>query len=138
MLVRLADICSHISQGLHFVAKAGTTFSCDIFYTTNNTSGTLRQVNYDMSMHKSSMEHLSNMASSLEGGGWKTLRNTLFVLAGLMLIACGTLAAIPTGGTSLLLGLGGAAVFTAGVGFFVGRNAGLAGAVSSVQMKVFP
>jgi|HubBroStandDraft_6_1064221.scaffolds.fasta_scaffold1390539_2 hypothetical protein len=43
-----------------------------------------------------------------------------------------------TGGTSLLLGLGGAAVLTAGVGFFVGRDTGLAGAVSTVQMKASP
>lgn len=138
MLIRLADICSHTSQGLHFVAKGGATFSCDIFYATNNTSGTLSQVNYDINMHKSGMEHLSNMAYSLEGSGWKKLRNTLFALAGLMLIACGILAAISTGGTSLLLGFGGAAALTAGVGFFVGRDTGLAGAVSNVQMKISP
>lgn len=138
MLIRIADICSHTAQGLHFVAKGRATFSCYIFYATNNTSGTLRQVNYDINMHKSGMEHLSNLASSLEGSGWKNLRNTLFALAGLMLIACGILAAIPTGGASLILGLGGSAVLTAGVGFFVGRDTGLAGAVSNVQIKVSP
>lgn len=96
----------------------------------------LRQVNYDHNMHKSNMKHLSKMASSLEGSGWKKLRNTLFALAGLMLIACGILAAIPTGGTGLLLGLAGAAVLTAGVGFFAGRDKGLAKAVNNVQMNL--
>jgi hypothetical protein len=137
LLIRLADICSHTAQGIHFVVGNGATFSCDIFYATSNTSGTIRQVNYDINMHKSGMEHLSEMASSLKGSGWKKLRNALIVLAGL--IVCGILAAIPTGGTGLLVvGLGGAAVLTAGIGFFVGRDTGLAGAVSNVQMKVSP
>lgn len=138
LLIQLADICSHTTHGLHFVANGRVSFLCDMFDATNNTSGALRQVNYDMNQHRLSMDHLSNMASSLEGSGWKKLRNTLFVLAGLMLIACGILAVIPTGGTSLLLGLSSTAVLTAGIGFFVGRDTGMAGSVSNLQMKVPP
>lgn len=135
LLIRLTDICSHTTQGLHFLATSGKSFSCDIFYTAADHSSNIKHVLYNMNTHKTGMMHLESMAHSLKGSGWKNCRKALLILAGLMLIAVGIFAAAHTGGISLTATLGGVAILTAGVGFFIGRDTGVAGAVKGVKMK---
>ncbi len=131
LLLRLADICSHMAQGLHFIATNEKTFFCEIF----DHSGTTKQVAYDTETHKISMAHLDSMAHSLKGSGWKNCRKALLILASIMLIAAGILAVVPTGSVSLAIALGGVAALTAGAGFFTGCDTGLTRAVRGVKMK---
>ena len=132
---RLADICSHTAQGLHFIATNSKPFACDMFYATGDHAGSIKQMTYDAEAHKESMLRIESMAKHLKGHGWKDFRKALLILAGVMLVAAGILTAVPTGGISLVVALGGVAVLAAGVGFFAGRDTGLAGAVGDVKMK---
>ena len=127
-LNQLTELCSRLEQGLSFVASNGTPFQCE-----NWSNGQKESVHYNLETHKNSMLRLAEIAPSLQGGGWKILRTSLFVLAGLMLVATGILAAIPTAGTSLTAALSGAALLSAGAGFFVGQDTGLAGAVGRAK-----
>ena len=133
-LNQLAEICSRVTHGLNFILLDKKSFTADIFHATASRSEAIEQVNYDAEAHKAGMIRLDSMASSLKGSGWKGLRKALLVLAAVMLVAAGILAAIPTGGVSLIVALGGISVATAGTGFFVGRDTGLAGAVRGVKM----
>jgi hypothetical protein len=135
LLVRLADICSHTAHGLRFIATNSKPFACAMFYATDNHAGTVKQMTYDIEAHKESMLRLESMAKHLKGHGWKDFRKALLILAGVMLVAAGIIAAVPTGSISLAVVIGGVAVLTAGVGFFAGRDTGLAGAVADVNMK---
>ncbi len=135
LLVRLADICSHVAQGLHYIAIGGKPFESHLYCIDINETGKTKQVVYDAKVHKESMLRLSQMAPELKGKGWEKCQRILLSLAAVMLVATGILAAVPTAGVSLVLALGGAGILTAGAGFFVGRHTGLAGAVSNVKMK---
>ena len=132
-LLDSTDICSRIRHGLHFIATGGESFSYDRFDPTNGNSVT---TTYNAEVHKESMLYLEHMSKQQHGHGWKKLSNLLLVIAGLMLVAAGILAAIPTGGISLVLAVGGSAALTAGVGFFVRRDTGLANAVDDVTKSL--
>lgn len=128
---KLAEICSITTQGLRFVVQEkAKPFQCDIFF-----EGEAKNISYNLDTHKKNMEHLSELACTLKGHGWKTTRNILFGLAIALVVACAVVAAIPTGGVGLVVGLGAAAALAAGAGLFVGSNTGFAKTVASIKMK---
>lgn len=129
--LHLAEICSITTQGLRFVVQEkGKAFQSNLFL-----SGKEQSIHYGLDTHTENMERLSDLACTLKGHGWKTTRNILFTLAIALVVACAVLAAIPTGGVSLLVGLGATAALTAGAGLFVDNKTRLSKTVSSIKMQ---
>ena len=137
LLLRLADLCSHVAHGLIFINQNQVPHEAQMFSYTGDCSGEVFNVSYDFAAHQRYMRHISETALLLPGAGWHALKKALFILAGAMLLLCGLLvvgATIPTSVSSLLT-LAGAATLSAGIGFFVGRDAGLASAANKVKMQ---
>ena len=136
-LLRLADLCSHVTHGLVFINQNQVPHQADIFSYTSGSSGSLLKVSYDMAGHQQYMRHISETALLLPGAGWHRLKKALFILAGSMMIVCGMLVAASSTpiSASLLLTLAGATTLSAGMGFFVGQDTGLAGAANKVKMQ---
>ena len=139
-LFALASACSRTSQGLRFlsgpdltfiVGKTYEPFACEIL----DSSGQASEVTYDIAFHQKNMGYLSEIASSLTGHRWEKTRTLLLTLAAALLITAGIIAAIPTGGIGLAMAVGGAALLTAGVGFFTGTDTGLARAVREIKLE---
>ena len=135
--LRLADLCSHLAHGLIFIQDHQVPHQADIFTYSGGSTGQVRKVNYDLAAHQQYMRYVSETALLLPGAGWHQLRNALFILAGALLIICGLFVAAASTPISVnfLLTLAGTAAISVGMGFFVGRNTGLASAVNGVKMQ---
>lgn len=135
-LLLLADLCSHIACGLDFILRHQNPYQAHIFSYKHGSSGVILQVHYDLTAHQQYMQHVSDIASELPGAGWHKIKRALYILAGALLIASGIMFAassIPLS-SGLLFTLASAAVISTGMGFFIGRDTGLAGAVNNVKM----
>ncbi|PJD94275.1 MAG: hypothetical protein CK424_00165 [Legionella sp.] len=131
-LLRLASVCSHVAQSLKFVTGHPMD-QVSIFRNSGHSFEVKVVLNYDLEEHKKSMQFLSETASLLPGAGWYRLKRVLLILSGAMLLACGIIiASNPTMGVAFAS----AAAISAGVGFFVGRDKGLAVSVKKATMEI--
>ncbi len=137
LLLRLTDLCSHVTHGLIFISQNQVPRHAHIFSYKGGSSGKLCNLHYDLAVHQENMAHITESALLLPGAGWHRLKKALFILAGAMVLICGMLVAASSSPISagLLLTLAGTATLSTGIGFFVGQDTGLASAAKKVKMQ---